>query len=117
MTHLLNPPLCHESLLLAINGHFHASAAFKRCVDGVQKPDEGLSLVADDKARSSEWSVHTVDYMAAKQLMDDSRHRELVLDARTHVVQECRDLHLEFQKVLGKRACHAKSWNETSLRT
>ena len=24
MTHLLNPPPCHESLLLVITGHFHA---------------------------------------------------------------------------------------------
>ena len=85
----------------------------------MQKPDSGLSLVADDNARSSVWSVRTVDYIAAqrKQLMDDSRHWELVLAPRSHVIQECLDLHLhlELQKVLGKRVCHAKSWNETSL--
>ena len=33
------------------------STAFKRYVEGMQKPDGGLSLVADDKARSSAWSV------------------------------------------------------------
>ena len=93
------------------------SAAFKRYVEGMQKPDSGMSLVADDKARSSIWSVRTVDYIAAlrKQLMDDSRQWVLVSDSRNHVIQECRDLHLELQKVLGKRVCHAKSWNETSL--
>ena len=83
----------------------------------MQKPDSGLSLVADDKARSSAWSVRTVDHIAAlrKQLMDDSRHWELVSESRSHVIQECQDLHLELQKILGKRVCHAKSWNETSL--
>ena len=40
------------------------SAAFKRYVEGMQKPDSGMSLVADDKARSSVWSVRTVDYIA-----------------------------------------------------
>ena len=66
--------------------------AFKRCVEGVQKPDSGLSLVADDKARSSVWSVRTVDYIAAlqKELMEDSRHWELVSEPRSHVIQECR---------------------------
>ena len=90
------------------------SAAFRRYVDGMQKPERGPSLVAYDKARSSVWYVRTVDYVAAlrKQLMDDSRHWVL---PRTHDIQECRDLHLELQKVLGKRVCHAKSWNETSL--
>ena len=80
-------------------------------------PTSSKNVGADDRARSSVWSVRTVDYMAAprKQLMDDSRHWEPVLELRTHVVQECRDLHLELQKVLGKRVCHAKSWNETSL--
>ena len=67
----------------------------------MQKPDEGLSLVADDKARSSVWSVRTVDHKVAprKQLMDDSRHWEPVLERRTHVVQECRDLHLTILEV------------------
>ena len=93
------------------------SAAFRRCVDGMQKPEGGQSLIADDKARSSVWSVRTVDCIAAlrKQLMDDPRRWEPVLEPRTHVIQECRDLHLELQKVLGKRVCHAKSWNENSL--
>ena len=36
------------------------SAAFRRYVDTMQKPEGGLSLVADDKARSSVWSVRTV---------------------------------------------------------
>ena len=47
--------------------------------------------------------------------MDDSRHWELVLEPRSHVIAECRDLHLEQQKVLGKRVFQAKSWNENSL--
>ena len=33
------------------------SEAFKRYVEGLQKPDSGQSLVADDKAPSSVWSV------------------------------------------------------------
>ena len=76
-----------------------------------------MSLVADDKARSSVWSVCTAENIAAlrKHLMDDSRHWVLVSYPRNHVIQECRDLHLELQKVLGKRVCHAKSWNETTL--
>ena len=58
-----------------------------------------------------------MDYIAAlrKQLMDDSRHWELVLEPRIHVIAECRDLHLELQKVLGKRVCQANSWNDNSL--
>ena len=37
-----------------------------------------------------------------KQLMDDSRHGELVSEPRSHFIQECRDLHFALQKGPGK---------------
>ena len=42
-------------------------------------------------------------------------HWKLVPTSRAAVVQECQDLHLEGQKVLGKRACQASAWTENSL--
>ena len=75
----------------------------------MQKPGS-LSLVADDKARSSVWSVRTLDFLAAlqKQLLDDSRHWELVLTL-VFLSSRILDLHHELQKILGKRVCQAQA--------